>query len=272
MQVIATYLHCLSEGDNLVHRDNLSDKTLLGYVNAATDWLWVHFAVDVPMYNRMSNAAQPKLHPFFAEILGQRRTWRIPRPKKEPFTAAMFDVLCRDLEMRVRYDAIGHLDIDAAVFDWTRLGIFTGSRLSEYAQGKVPSGQLFATIPKNKAAGKWGGQPIAFLREDFTFYNKGRCQLQSVEIMEREAQEVHIRFRYDKSKENFTIRKFSRVHGHYLCPVKAAISIRRRADDLHVPASHPVGVYRVDAAEGYRFLRDLNIIKVMKYACVQAYP
>jgi hypothetical protein len=49
------------------------------------------------------------------------------------------------------------------------------------------------------------------------------------------ANEVHVRFRYDKSPNNFSIRKFRRSSGTFICAVKACISIIQRADLLHVP-------------------------------------
>ena len=39
-----------------------------------------------------------------------------------------------------------------AVYDWTHIGVFTGSRISEYDQSKIPKGKRFATILATKDA------------------------------------------------------------------------------------------------------------------------
>jgi hypothetical protein len=55
-----------------------------------------------------------------------------------------------------------------AVWDWARLGIFTGSNLSEYVQRKH---QRFHTIPINHDTGTWGGKQLAFVPSNFVFYD-----------------------------------------------------------------------------------------------------
>ncbi len=67
------------------------------------------------------------------------------------------------------------LQKDYAVWDWLRLGVFTGSRVSEYAQSNLRRGQRFQVVPTNEDTGVWGGQPLAFLRGDFTFYDSSDC-------------------------------------------------------------------------------------------------
>ena len=68
-------------------------------------------------------------------------------------------------------DCSAWLDRDAAVFDWSCLGIFTGSRSGEYAQTVAKRGQ-FACIPNSWAAAtEWKGTPLAFIATDFTFYD-----------------------------------------------------------------------------------------------------
>jgi len=54
--------------------------------------------------------------------------------------------------------------------------------------------------------------------------------------------EFYVRFRFDNSLRNFTIRKFRRSGHKFLCPVLAAISIIVRALALRVPRTCPIGV------------------------------
>jgi hypothetical protein len=44
-------------------------------------------------------------------------------------------------------------------------------RLAEYGQTKPTPGALFVTVPRTTHAGEWAGSPLAFIRDDFTFYD-----------------------------------------------------------------------------------------------------
>lgn len=205
----------------------------------------------------------------------QRRAWKQPRQKREPFTSDMFDALAKLLAV---HDASNYvfLSVDFAVFDWTRLGLHTGSRLGEYGQSKRKKGELFARVPFEEDAGEWAGSPLAFIRNDFTLYDTNLCRHSHSACLAdiRLAAYVHVRFRYDKSVNNFTIRKFKRQSGSILCPVKAVLSILRRADMLGVPENFPIGVYRSVGAPagGFSFLNGTDVKNVMQKACVLAYP
>ena len=83
--------------------------------------------------------------------------------------------------------------------------------------------------------------------------------------------EVYIRFRFDKSPQNFTIRKFGRGKG-YLCPLAAAISIILRSFLLGVKDNEPVGVYRTTNKGAYTYLQSKTFTKVMQQVCIKAYP
>jgi hypothetical protein len=186
----------------------------------------------------------------------------------------MFMVLHHDVVGLSQDDPTRLLDRVPAIYDWARLGIFTGSRLGEYGQSKPRKGQLFATVPNSPDAGVWANTPLAFIRDDFSFYNANRHALNVTDLhqLSRQAFEVHIRFRFDKSALNFTIRKFRRTHGNFLCAVKGSISILHRAHRLGVPHDHPIGVFRSNTAGEYRFIRGEDVCEVMRYACRIAYP
>jgi hypothetical protein len=99
------------------------------------------------------------------------------------------------------------------VWDWLRLGVFTGSRLSEYAQSNLRRGQHFQVVPTSDDTGVWAGKPLAFICEDFTFYNTANCIVPHRDLYRRhkikQVTMVHIRFRYDKSANNVSIHKFT---------------------------------------------------------------
>jgi hypothetical protein len=68
------------------------------------------------------------------------------------------------------------LQVEWAIFDWSQLGVFTGSRLAEYGQSKPRKGEQFAVVPSTVHAGNWADKPIAFVRADFTFYDGSQLQ------------------------------------------------------------------------------------------------
>jgi hypothetical protein len=185
----------------------------------------------------------------------------------------MFLVLHHDVNA-LAGDQARLLDCVPAIYDWTWLGVFTGSRLGEYGQSKPRSGELFAMVPLTPDAGKWAGMPLAFIREDFTYYDiqrhlLSRSNLQSLRSF---AEEVHVRFCYDKSTTNFAIRKYHRMRHTFMCAVHSSISILKRADTLTIPAGFPIGAYHASTAGDYKLIQGDDVCQVMRYACTIAYP
>jgi hypothetical protein len=259
----------------LLRSTTLADQTLRLYIASAAN-------VFTILTNRRCVAhdpatmhqKQPALHPFLREQLTQRSNWKKSRDKIEPFTAPMFASL-HHLIQASKDPTSTFVSPLAAIFDWTRLGVFTGSRLGEYGQSRRPKHTRFNTVPSSVDAGVWAGRAIAFLAEDFTFYTPAMLVINQANVSLFHASasiaEVHIRFRFDKSKENFTIRKF-RSSGHpYLDPIDACVSIFRRAQYLRVPSDEPLGVYSSNPSS-YSFIADTVVKRVMQQACRLAYP
>jgi hypothetical protein len=124
-------------------------------------------------------------------------------------------------------------------------------------------------------AGEWAVGSLAFIQEDFTFYTSEMLAINQANLALSHAllsiHEVHIRFRYDKSKENFTFRKFRSTGHHYLDPIDACVSIFRRAQYLRVPEEEPLGVFSSDS-KSYSFIADSIVKRVMQKSCRLAYP
>jgi hypothetical protein len=226
------------------------------------------------IYPPASLAGKATLHPFLAKTIKQRRKWQQPKDKKEPYTTPMFHALWHDVLLLAREHPGRLLDRLLAIFDWAVLGVFTGSRLGEYGQSKPCRGEPFATVPNSPDAGEWAGTPLAFMHSDFTFFDAQFCLLSRSHTQQllRLANEVHVRFRYDKSPNNFSIRKIRRSSGTFICAVKSSIAILQRADLLQVPSQFPVGVYRCTTAGDYRFICGPDLSDIMQYACRAAYP
>jgi hypothetical protein len=75
----------------------------------------------------------------------------------------MFKALNDLLTNAISADSTVFLQEHWVIFDWTHLGVFTGSCLAEYGQIKPRAGELFATVPNTAHAGEWAGSPIAFI-------------------------------------------------------------------------------------------------------------
>jgi hypothetical protein len=112
-----------------------------------------------------------------------------------------------------------------AIFDWTRLGLFTGSRLGKYGQSRRKKGSGYNTVSKSI----WAGSFIAFIAKDFTFFTSTLIAIPHDQVSTYHAKKlisaVQIRFRYDKLKDNSTIQKFSFLAHPFLDPVDASVSI-----------------------------------------------
>jgi hypothetical protein len=159
----------------------------------------------------------------------------------------MFQALARFIQSQPdKLDAF--LAVEHAVFDWTRLGLFTGSCVAEYAQTRLKANDRYNTIPTTLDAGDWAGQALAFLREDFTFYN-AQHKLISISSLHQTylhgtVTGVHIRFRFDKSPRNFSIGKFQGTDDPLLDPVAAAaVSCIHLADLLQIASWEPIGAF-----------------------------
>ena len=90
------------------------------------------------------------LHPYLHERIMQRSIWSKPEQLKEPFTYRMLADHARVLLKKPKAHSCSFVGLDYAVWDWLRLGVFTGSRLSEYAQSSHfvrVSRSLASTVP-----------------------------------------------------------------------------------------------------------------------------
>ncbi len=258
----------MGAGDNLTGRSNLSDDTVMGYVSAAAGYIQLEYGVPSPLHI----PGQTSWDPFISGLLAARRTWAQPaNSQKEPLSTAMIDAL---------WAHVAPLDPilqTAAVADWILLGIFTGSRLQEYASSKRTPGDPWPRIPNTELVPpEWRGQPLGFIAADFTFLDRGKIVLTHGQALSAPAMvgALRIRFRYDKSKHNFSRRTFGTTSHAFLCPVKAGLSIIRRARKIGIPPDQPLGQYRMKGkttTKNYMLLAE-HIQKVMRDICILAHP
>ena len=270
--MISAWIHHIAEhgcGFKGTHVQ-LAAQTLASYAKAAQYWCTVILGLNLDLNLDQHGFA----HPFLTEVINQRRNWAQPRQKKEPITLAMFNNAQHRLEKHGKLNSHTILGRQAAVHNFTCLGLFTGSRVGEYGQTGAKRG-TFHRIPNNPDAGTWAGLPIAFIRDDFTFWDKHGREVQKTHLKQVSATvtDVYIRFRYDKSVNNFTIRKFRRTDHAFLCPVRAATAILVRAKLLQVPHLEPIGVFRKhNRATGYDYLTNTDVTTELRMTCTQTYP
>ena len=261
--------HVVFEEGSIEGKPDLAASTIAGYLNAAIFWLRTNLKLDCTDCTT-ENCGYGK------QVLSQASKWRVPKPKRLPYTYAMFETHHNRVSAQVQADHRASLYKDAAVQDWTRLGLFTGSRPGEYAQ-TVGTSTRASTVPNVPAAGEWIGEPLAFIASDFTFFDKFNRRLTLTEILDDPDRpvELHVRFRFDKSGRTFTVRKFRRGSG-FLCPILAAMSILLRAAALNVPSNAPVGVFynprARKAKNGVVLLQSSDVIEVMRSVCLETYP
>jgi hypothetical protein len=276
------------EGHNCQNRLTLDDQTLRGYLSAAAYVITHYTHIPCSIMDPMTlTHKRPMLHPYLSDVIKQRAAWKQPKKRKETVTLPMFSAI-REITQEIakeRGPMASFLSREYAVYDWNRITVFTGSRIAEYGQSsgrthlpaskKFPSSKRFATVPNSTAAGKWAGFPIAFIADDFTFWDSRMCQLDASVCLDEQASatiyEIHIRFRFDKSKHNFTIRKFRRQQQIPFDLIVAVINVFRRARVLGIPSHEPIGQYRQQNGNT-TCIRDKDVRDILGMACVRAYP
>jgi hypothetical protein len=272
------YMESIAEGDNLNSRTDLSDDTICNYLRAAASWMSHHCGIAVPLYSNGGGTKKTeKLNPYLSELLAQRRTWAQKKDKKEPLTGKIFSAMAFLSDTSRHASKQGNLSKDCVLYDCCRLGLFTGSRLSEYGQGALPTGSPadgWLPLPTNRdVPSEWRGKPSAFIAADFEFFDEARILLAHTEALtgKRVPEFVHVRFRYDKSKHNFIIRKYKRVGGHRLCPVDAALSFIQRGPFILLGEFEPLGMFKGVNNRRYT-VRGRHIQDFMQRACILAHP
>jgi hypothetical protein len=270
VKLIGAFAWHVKQGNGLQRTQHPCAATIAGYIKAAALWLETEFRQTIQTSCLTASGASLGLHPLLRDLIASQRTWSKPQKKKEPFTFAIFEYLHLGVVAAARRDRQTLLGRTAAVYDWTGLGLHTGSRLAEYGQSKPDKKSPFARVPQGPCA----GQALAFIRADFHCYNVDGCRLTDFAIRNDpgSATDLHVYFRYDKSATNHSVRKYTRIDDSFLCPIARSLSILRRADALGVPLDYPLGVFRRDDSGAFAFLHSKDIQQVMRAACKAAYP
>jgi hypothetical protein len=144
VKLVGAFAWDIKQGHGLKNTASPGPGTIAGYIKAATLWLQTEFRQTIQTYCLTSSGASLGLHPLLRDLIASQSTWSKPQKKKEPFTFALFDFLHRGVSAAAQRDMQTLLGRTAAIFDWTGLGLHTGSRLGEYGQSKPEKGSPFA--------------------------------------------------------------------------------------------------------------------------------
>jgi len=251
----------------------LQGSTLLLYLKAASIWLRSELHLDVPV---VCPITQKIIQPF-RDTIAQALKWGMPQPKREPYTHQMLTTFYSQARALVRSDPQHNLSCFLAVFDWIRLGLFTGSRGAEYCQTTARRHEV-SRVPVDGVAGSHASEPIAFIMADFWFLTSNDTLVTPLEGLTHPERvvELQICFRFDKSPINGRWRKFRRTGHGYLCPVLAGLSIIQGAVALQVPPTDPLGVYawtRDDKSfRTFTYLQSTELIAIMRGLVVSVHP
>jgi hypothetical protein len=189
----------------------------------------------------------------------------------------MLDVMADMADSYRANGKYGNYGRDPVFWDFCCLASYTGSRIGEYGISKLEKGTPpdgFIAIPVNPdVPEEWRGRPQAFIAEDFTLYDAKMCRVSHSKARRHPDRVAYVivRFRYDKSPQNFTTRTFTRVASHF-CPVKAVLSIlKRHHRDLDHRANEPLGYYR--ARNGRRYaIQGRAMKRYLREVCSRAHP
>ena len=245
-------------------------NTLSHHATAAETFLKMVMTQPFSMYTE--KGGKSVLHPFIGDRISLRRKWQKPRDKREPYTFQMLNTFHSQIVAAELKHKHAFLELPSLVFDTQILGIFTGSRVSEYAQSKGPVASV-NRVPKLDPTDPTTTLAVAFVADDFTFLAADGTIISHSALFSNpeQAAQLQIRFRHDKSGRNYSIRKYGRGKD-WMCPITAAIRLLFRAQRLSIPSHDPICAYSNDRGLTHRWIRDQEVTRTMRRICVATYP
>lgn len=205
-------------------RPRLRASTLKAYLAAAAGTFTASGLRD-PRFTDTEAAPGPALLPRFLRIFRDIERWENMASRQEPVTRAMA------IWLLTSSAPLPLASPDRAVANWVALGLSAGFRISEYGQPSPKTAYLPHTPTLR-------GLPRAFIAEDFVFHSSSAGPALPPATRHL-AQYVTIRWRVQKNGENGEAITFAAIPAssshHLLCPVRNALDIVDRADQLRYP-------------------------------------
>ena len=166
-------------------------------------------------WNRVGDGFFPALSDFYQMM----SKWSSGKSQALPLTLAMLRWMITKSQIH------GPNSCTSCYTDAAILGCYTGSRCAEYAAGPSHKGEAFGRVPSSAYTASFGGWPIAFTNQDFSYLSSTLTEV-SWTHASTQSTYVRIRFRYDKGGTgNFSTRTFRRLDTSlpsaqlYLCPL-----------------------------------------------------
>ena len=207
--------------------------------------------------------------PLLQRVFDHSRKWTpSKRPERQAITLAVLLNLCTSVPLA----AGAELALSATIRDAAILATFTGSRISEYAQSQVEPGTPFRAVPRSAASGAAGDHPLAFERDDFSFYSAAGVEVNTGHISA--PRYVRVLFRFSKgTTRSFAYRMFASIPNSALCPVAAASRIVRRWSTLRLGPGTPLLCYLPPSQKSPpMFLLDKQVTLALRQAVCRVYP
>lgn len=245
--------------------------TVKNYVKAASE-----FATDDNFpdprfrYDKMGNkiGGQFDYFPALKDLYNILSKWKVAKAEGLPLTIDMLKALAKSAA------ASDPNSEEACITDATILGLYTGSRCSEYCKG---NSKPFSKVPTNpQTEDTFAGWPIAFTPTDFLFLSSDLNTRHWSQIDPNNSM-VRIRFRYDKGGgRNFSERMFASINCEdeafqQFCPVKTCLRILRRWQAINKDSLTPVFCY-LNKQKRLTYLTDTKVTARYRELVKEIYP
>eukprot|EP00957_Ditylum_brightwellii_P089903 6846774-Ditylum_brightwellii.AAC.1 len=82
---------------------------------------------------------------------------------------------------------------------------------------------------------------------------------------------MELGYRFQKTNDNGQKIKYSKSNNTQLCPVRAGLGIRRRAQKLRVKAHTPIAVYSSSSKKKAKYISDKDIESILQLVAKEVY-
>ena len=266
-RLLAAYALDIASGHNLSGKQ-VRSKSVKNYLHAAASFS-THARLLDPRFSYDAHGHQvgKGYFPLLSKLLSHIQKWQPGKSDALPLTFPILDSLNRTASTALS------TSLAACVADAVTLGLYTGSRCSEYCRGSpVNPSDLFSRVPSSHFAGTFAGMPLALTISDFEFLDSTKSVIPWTQASLL-AKYVRVRFRFDKGGTgNFsvrTLRRFPKGPDTY-CPVAATIrSINRW---YSISGDHTVPLFCYSHHSEVLYLPDTLVTKALRTATIEAYP
>jgi len=238
---MACYAVYLASGNTLLCR-SIKSSTLTTYLDAVAHLYLSHNFANPTRDFTGRTALKIK------EVISEQKRWEQMSNRKEPLT---WDMVHHHSSFHslVPPDSLNH-----AISDWLIVGMYTGFRLSEWAQSCSTLRSL-RDVARNRC-----GLPTACLLADVQFRSASNLLLPTYDTS---AMYVQIRWRVQKNNDNGQIISFARHPSPERCPVLAMHRIITRSKRLCHDSSLPLAIYLTSSSK-VRYFTDHDITSVLR--------